>query len=311
MLNVKLTVVGGDAKSGNEVNLRLPTVVGRGKEAGLTIPHALVSRQHCEIFERNGQLVVRDSGSLNGTFINNTRIENEQILEPNQLLTLGNITFRAIYAADVDIGSDIGLKSASSQSVAVAASEAADASERPTVKKQDKAEQDKSQVSGPIDRTEPVNQSALSEIDSFEPDDSDSFAGLSQVQSNVIAAQARTPVKPSPAEAPVVVPPAPKVRNALKTQTVEDFIAADASVSVDTSGVDLGIETGQKPVAAVSSIDGLPVDDNPLVSFVEKIGDQPEAAQVLDPVNIDAVDKKKNRDIDEDRLESFIKKLPK
>lgn len=96
MLDAKLVVVGGDAKSA-EVRLKLPTIIGRGKEAGLTVPHGLVSRQHTEIIERDGRLFVRDLGSLNGTFVNNHRIEDEQPLDPNQLLTLGNITFRAIY----------------------------------------------------------------------------------------------------------------------------------------------------------------------------------------------------------------------
>ena len=62
MLNAKLVVVGGDAKKA-EVQLNLPTIIGRGKEAGLTVPHALVSRRHTEIFEREGQLFVRDLGS--------------------------------------------------------------------------------------------------------------------------------------------------------------------------------------------------------------------------------------------------------
>lgn len=96
MLDAKLVVVGGDAKSA-EVRLKLPTIIGRGNEAGLTVPHGLVSRQHTEIIERDGRLFVRDLGSLNGTFVNNHRIEDEQPLDPNQLLTLGNITFRAIY----------------------------------------------------------------------------------------------------------------------------------------------------------------------------------------------------------------------
>lgn len=96
MVNAKLVVVGGDAKAA-EVNLKLPTVIGRGKESGLTVPHALVSRRHTEIFERDGKLFVKDLGSLNGTFVNNLRIKDEQPLEPNQLLTLGNVTFRAIY----------------------------------------------------------------------------------------------------------------------------------------------------------------------------------------------------------------------
>ena len=96
MLNAKLMVVGGDAKQ-SEIQLRLPTVIGRGREASLTLPHPLVSRRHTEIFEQDGRLMVRDLGSLNGTFVNNQKIEGDQLLEPNQLLTLGNVTFRAVY----------------------------------------------------------------------------------------------------------------------------------------------------------------------------------------------------------------------
>ena len=104
MLNAKLMVVGGDAKQ-TEVQLHLPTVIGRGREASLTLPHPLVSRRHTEIFEQDGRLMVRDLGSLNGTFVNNRRIKNDQVLEPNQLLTLGNVTFRAVYdVADLSEG---------------------------------------------------------------------------------------------------------------------------------------------------------------------------------------------------------------
>ena len=99
MLDAKLVIVGGDAKAG-EISLELPTTIGRGKEADLTIPHALVSRAHSKLFEQDGQLWVADLGSLNGTFVDNTRIESEQAIEPNQLLTLGNITFRAVYQID-------------------------------------------------------------------------------------------------------------------------------------------------------------------------------------------------------------------
>jgi predicted component of type VI protein secretion system len=98
MMEAKLIVVGGDTKT-TEVDLRLPTIVGRGREAKLTLPHPLVSRQHCEIFEQNGQLMVRDLGSLNGTFIGKTRIT-ESILFPGQLLTIGTVTFRAVYGEE-------------------------------------------------------------------------------------------------------------------------------------------------------------------------------------------------------------------
>jgi len=100
MLKAKLVVVGGDAKA-KEVSLKLPTVIGRGKEVTLTLPHALVSRKHSEIFEKDGWLFVKDLGSLNGTYVNNRRIKEAQKLPPDHLLTLGNVTFRAVYEAPV------------------------------------------------------------------------------------------------------------------------------------------------------------------------------------------------------------------
>ena len=101
MLQAKLIVVGGDAKA-KEIDLNLPTIIGRGREVSLTLPHPLVSRQHTELFEKGGYLYVKDLGSLNGTYVNNRRIDSEHQLKPNELLTLGNVTFRAVYDAIID-----------------------------------------------------------------------------------------------------------------------------------------------------------------------------------------------------------------
>ncbi len=60
------------------------------------LPHPLVSRRHCEIVENDGRLLVRDLNSLNGTFIGEERIS-EAILSPGSLLTVGTVTFRAVY----------------------------------------------------------------------------------------------------------------------------------------------------------------------------------------------------------------------
>jgi predicted component of type VI protein secretion system len=94
-LNAKLVVVGGDVKTA-EIKLRLPASIGRGRGTTIMLPHPLVSRQHCELFETEGRLMVRDLGSLNGTFVNNERI-NEAPLAPGELLTVGTVTFRAVY----------------------------------------------------------------------------------------------------------------------------------------------------------------------------------------------------------------------
>ena len=99
-MKAKLIVVGGTTSTA-EVHLRLPTVIGRGRSVQVTIPHSLVSRQHCEISEFEGRLVVRDLDSMNGTYIGDERIT-EAILNPGALLTVGTVTFRAIYEVDCD-----------------------------------------------------------------------------------------------------------------------------------------------------------------------------------------------------------------
>jgi pSer/pThr/pTyr-binding forkhead associated (FHA) protein len=97
-LNVKLVVVGGDVKT-TELSLRLPATIGRGRGQSVVLPHPLVSRQHCELFEADGQLMVRDLGSLNGTFVNNQKVD-EAPLPPGELLTVGTVTFRAVYETE-------------------------------------------------------------------------------------------------------------------------------------------------------------------------------------------------------------------
>ena len=94
-MEAKLVVVGGKANR-SEVKLKLPTMIGRGRDADLTVAHATVSRHHCLIFELEGVLVVRDNGSLNGTIIDGQKVQ-ESLLKPGQMLTIGPLTFRAEY----------------------------------------------------------------------------------------------------------------------------------------------------------------------------------------------------------------------
>ena len=94
-MKAKLVVVGGDVKA-TEINLKLPAIIGRGREATLTLPHPLVSRKHCELYETDGTLMVRDLGSLNGTYVGTQRVV-EAPLPSGELLTVATVNFRAIY----------------------------------------------------------------------------------------------------------------------------------------------------------------------------------------------------------------------
>jgi len=94
-MDVTLVVVGGKTTT-SEVKLALPTVIGRGNDCKLKLPQPLVSRRHCELFERDGRLFVRDLGSMNGTYVGSERI-GEAELPHEGLLTIGAVTFRALY----------------------------------------------------------------------------------------------------------------------------------------------------------------------------------------------------------------------
>jgi len=100
-INAKLGGVGGEVKTA-EIKLRLPWTIGRGRGCTIMLPQALVSRQHCELFENSGKLMVRDLGSLNGTFVNNQKIAEPSAINSEELLTIGTVTFRAVYETGVN-----------------------------------------------------------------------------------------------------------------------------------------------------------------------------------------------------------------
>jgi pSer/pThr/pTyr-binding forkhead associated (FHA) protein len=80
------------------VTLRLPPgsvkTVGRTTGADFIVDAALVSRLHCRLrAEPDGQLVVEDLGSTNGTLVNGKRID-RAILGAGDSLQVGRVTFQ-------------------------------------------------------------------------------------------------------------------------------------------------------------------------------------------------------------------------
>ena len=94
-MDVKLIVIEGDI-SVKEVPVTLPSVIGRGRDVGVTLRHPLISRRHCELFESDGRMHVRDLNSLNGTYVDHNNID-EAIVPSGSLLTVGGFTFKVDY----------------------------------------------------------------------------------------------------------------------------------------------------------------------------------------------------------------------
>ena len=100
-MKAKLVLISPDSAA-KEFKLALPTKIGRGQEAKLKLVHPLVSRVHCEIYEQDDQLMVRDMASLNGTFVDDERVADEMALPSGCRLTVGSAHFYVLYGADYD-----------------------------------------------------------------------------------------------------------------------------------------------------------------------------------------------------------------
>jgi pSer/pThr/pTyr-binding forkhead associated (FHA) protein len=80
-------------------------VVTIGREAGnqIIINDAEVSRRHTQFVLQGGKYVVSDLGSTNGTFVNGQRVTSQHVLQPGEIISLGeqiSLLFEAVNTVD-------------------------------------------------------------------------------------------------------------------------------------------------------------------------------------------------------------------
>ncbi len=68
--------------------------IGRHDDCLIRIRSSQVSRRHCELFEEGDQLILRDLGSSNGTYVNGKRVLGRQNVKPGDILTIGSVSLR-------------------------------------------------------------------------------------------------------------------------------------------------------------------------------------------------------------------------
>ena len=70
-----------------------PFIVGRDDGCELKLIDKRISRRHFEI-RRGGDLIwIRDLESTNGTFVNNKKIKQAELLEPGDIISIGKFKF--------------------------------------------------------------------------------------------------------------------------------------------------------------------------------------------------------------------------
>jgi hypothetical protein len=74
---------------------RATVVVGRLRENDLVLAAPNVSKRHATlVFEGDGELIVTDHGSTNGTFINDRRVDGSTLVGPQDRVQIGDFTIR-------------------------------------------------------------------------------------------------------------------------------------------------------------------------------------------------------------------------
>ncbi len=73
------------------------TVIGRRQDCDLRIVSSEVSRRHCVLTINGNHVEVEDLDSVNGTFLNGSRVAGRKIVRPNDRLDVGPVRFVVKY----------------------------------------------------------------------------------------------------------------------------------------------------------------------------------------------------------------------
>ncbi len=89
-------VVRTGAQAGTALSLGAPiTRLGRHPDSEISLDDITVSRRHAEVARTPQGYVVRDAGSLNGTYVNGQRIDDAVVLKQGDELQVGK--FRLVF----------------------------------------------------------------------------------------------------------------------------------------------------------------------------------------------------------------------
>jgi pSer/pThr/pTyr-binding forkhead associated (FHA) protein len=70
--------------------------VGRAAGCQIIIDDTYVSQLHARLFLRDGQLLVEDLGSTNGTYLNRTKVAGPMVMQRGDRLQVGNTVMEVV-----------------------------------------------------------------------------------------------------------------------------------------------------------------------------------------------------------------------
>jgi pSer/pThr/pTyr-binding forkhead associated (FHA) protein len=80
-----LVIRSGDRVGEKFVLAKDSTTIGRHPDSDISLDDITVSRRHVEIVRTNNKYFVTDSGSLNGTYVNQRRVDSSELRQGDEL----------------------------------------------------------------------------------------------------------------------------------------------------------------------------------------------------------------------------------
>lgn len=93
-MKISLVVASG-VHAGKAIPVTAPQfVIGRDPQCQLRPASPSISKRHCAVFVRGRQVLIRDFGSTNGTFVNDKLVEGEVELHDGDAVKVGPLDFK-------------------------------------------------------------------------------------------------------------------------------------------------------------------------------------------------------------------------
>jgi pSer/pThr/pTyr-binding forkhead associated (FHA) protein len=91
-----VVVVEPPAQAGRRYPLGDEVTVGRAAGCQIIVDDTYVSQLHARLFMRDGQLLVEDLGSTNGTYLNRAKVSGPMVMQRGDRLQVGNTVMEVV-----------------------------------------------------------------------------------------------------------------------------------------------------------------------------------------------------------------------
>src|SRR6476659_4088687 len=96
-MKLSLVVMTAGKSKGQAIPVNLPQfIIGRDPQCNLRPASAVISKRHCALLIKEGNVFVRDFNSTNGTLVNDVPVEGETPLKNDDVLKIGPLEFKVV-----------------------------------------------------------------------------------------------------------------------------------------------------------------------------------------------------------------------